>query len=304
MLRNKSAARAASVLSAAIVPLLGGCLSVPPPPPGGYVQVTATRAAPAPVTPSGEAEPTPDPVVEATPPAATEKVSLPEDPALTDDHFADLEFGDTTTGGAQLPPQAKVMNGGHGNLYFKATEQGRVFVFDTESRVVLLSARVREGQAVEVRSGRGSVTIDGEEQVLQTAMDRRHRHQVLFAEFRGFGWARDGRPGSRGASPLRDSLERAQVVARGRGWISHYATSRGVLYVRDLTSGKIVRALPIAGRARLTLSPDRDQLKASNGKVWAMELDRTHAHALLWDTKGEEMYAWLLRREAMAGAQD
>ena len=306
MSRARTAARAASVLSAAIVPLLGGCLSVPPPPPGGYVQVTATPA-PAPATPSGEAEPTPQPetVVDATPPA-TEDVSLPEDPALTEDHYADLDFADMEAGGAQFPASAKVMNGGNGNLYFKATERGRVFVYDTEARRVLLSARVREGQAVEVRTGRGTVTIDGEEQLLQFAMDRRHRHQVLFAEWRGFargegrGWGRDGY--RRGYNPLRESLERARVVARGRGRLSHFATTSGVLYVRDLTTGKIVRVTAVPGRVRMTLTPDRDVLKGSNGKVWPTDLDRTHAYALLWDDKGHDTFARLLRRDATAGA--
>jgi hypothetical protein len=204
------------------------------------------------------------------------------------------------------------MNGGHGNLYFKSTGRGRVFVYDVDARRVLLSARVQEGQAVEVRTGRGVVTVDGEEQLLQTAMNRRNKHQVLFAEFRGFGWAdgrggwgrdrdrdRDGR-GYRG-NPLRESLERAQVVARGRGNLSHYATTRGVMYVRDLTTGKIVRATAVPGRVRMTLTPVQDVLKASNGKVWPTEMDRTHAYALLWDDKGHDTFAWLLRRDATAG---
>src|SRR5688572_17782547 len=92
MPRINRAARAASVLSAAVLPLVAGCLSVPPPPPGGYVQVTAQRApapapAPAPATPSGEAEPTPAPDSVAgenvpTVPEDSNPVSLPEDPAL------------------------------------------------------------------------------------------------------------------------------------------------------------------------------------------------------------------------------
>src|SRR5688500_9010896 len=159
MSRARTAARAASVLSAAIVPLLRACISVPPPP-GGYIQVNQAPApapAPAPATTSGEPEPTPAPaVVDSTPPAVTEDVTLPEDPALADDDYSDLDFADMESGGAQFPPSAKVMNGGHGNLFFKSTAAGRVFVFDTEARRVLLSARVREGQSVEVRAGRGT----------------------------------------------------------------------------------------------------------------------------------------------------
>lgn len=310
MPRARSAARAASVLSAVLAPFLGGCLSGGPP--AGYVVVQQAPApAPAPVTPSGEAEPTPQPDAVAGDnvpfvPEDTNEVSPLDNPGLVDAHYADLEFGDLEGGGAQFPPHAKVMNGGHGNLYFKSTGRGRVFVFDTEARQVLLSARVREGQAVEVRTGRGVVTIDGEEQFLQTAMNRRNRHQVLFAEWRGFGWA-DGRGGwgrdrYRGWNPIRESLERAQVVAKGRGRLSHYATTRGVLYVRDLTTGKVVRVTAVPGRVRVTLTPDQDLLKASNGKVWPTELDRTHAHALLWDDKGHDTYAWLLRVNATAGA--
>jgi hypothetical protein len=296
-----------------LVPLVGGCISVPPPP-GGYIQVNQAPApapAPAPVTPSGEAEPTPDPVAQdnvPTVPDDANSVSLPEDPALVEDHYADLDFGDFEGGGAQFPPNAKVMNGGHGNLFFKSTERGRVFVFDADARRVLLSARVREGQAIEVRTARGIVTVDGEEQLLQSAMNRRNKHQVLFAEFRGFGWGdrrggwdRDGRSGYRG-NPLRESLERAKVVARGRGTLSHYATTGGVLYVRDLDTGKIVRATAVPGRVRVTLTPSQDLLKASNGKLWPMEMDRTHAHALLWDDKGQDTFAWMLRRNATAGA--
>jgi hypothetical protein len=301
MLGINRPAFAACVLSAVLVPLSGGCLSVPPPP-GGYIQVNQAPPAapvPAPVTPSGEAEPTPEPA-----PVAQGDVSLPEDPALVEDNYADLELGDAEAGRVLFPPNATVVNGGPGDLWFKATAKGKVFVYDTEARRVVASARLEEGQSVQVRPGRGVVTVDGEAQFLQCTMDRRHKHQVLFAEWdasrfsgndRG-DWGRDDddRRGYRGRQLLRESIDRAKVVARGSGDVSFWTKSKGVLYVRDLTTGKIVRMVSVPARVRVTVDPRQDVVKTSKGTIWPTQLVRTHAHALLWDERGadnlEEMF--------------
>ena len=278
-----------------------------PPPPGGYIQVNqappaAPAPVPAPVTPSGEAEPTPEPA-----PVAQNDSSLPEDPALVEDNYADLELGDSEAGRVLFPPNATVMNGGPGDLFFKATAKGKVFVYDTEARRVVATARLEEGQSVQVRPGRGAVTVDGEAQFLQCTMDRRHKHQVLFAEWgdarfsdRGDWRHDDDRPGNRGRNLLRESLERAKVVARGNGDLSYFARSRGVLYVRDLTTGRIVRMTSVPARVKVTVDPRADVVKTSKGVVLPTQLVRTHAHALLWDERGADNLDEMFRAHGTA----
>ena len=96
-----------------------------------------------------------------------------------DDDLGDDRIGRTDTGAGGIPSTSDRVEEGRGELSYRATEDGTVYLYDTDSRTHLDTQRVRKGQRYTIDPDRSIATLDGKT-VWDRTMNPRHTHRLYF----------------------------------------------------------------------------------------------------------------------------
>jgi outer membrane murein-binding lipoprotein Lpp len=78
-----------------------------------------------------------------------------------------------------VPAYANEVKAGAGALDYTATEEGRLFLVDTNDNVVLYSGQISKGQAFALDADARRATIDGK-YVFTREINPRHSHKLYF----------------------------------------------------------------------------------------------------------------------------
>ena len=96
-----------------------------------------------------------------------------------DDARGSDRIGRTDEGAGGIPSTAARVEEGRGELSYRATEDGTVYLYDTDSRTHLDTQRVRKGQRYTIDPDRSIATLDGKT-VWDRTMDPKHTHRLYF----------------------------------------------------------------------------------------------------------------------------
>ena len=88
-------------------------------------------------------------------------------------------IGRTDTGAGGVPSTAERVEEGRGELSYRATQDGTVYLYDTDSRTHLDTQRVRRGQRYTIDPDRSIATLDGKT-VWDRTMNPKHTHRLYF----------------------------------------------------------------------------------------------------------------------------
>jgi hypothetical protein len=96
-----------------------------------------------------------------------------------DDVRGSDRIGRTDEGAGGIPSTAVRVEEGRGELSYRATEAGTVYLYDTDSSTHLDTQRVRKGQRYTIDPNRSVATLDGKT-VWDRTMDAKHTHRLYF----------------------------------------------------------------------------------------------------------------------------
>ncbi|HEX8339725.1 MAG TPA: hypothetical protein VF624_02345 [Tepidisphaeraceae bacterium] len=226
-----------------------------------------------------------------------------------------LSSGDSDTGttsrrddlsDSRIPSNARKVAEGRGALSYRATANGRVYLYDATDRNVLFTDDLLEGDSLTISPGDDRVAINGRSgEKVRLVSENTHR---IYFDGRRTGTGVGGSTRDDRDRLDRDRLDRdrtgrdddlrdrdtrdvsravpddARVVAESRGGeLSYKADDDGRAYLYDATESKLVKTYAVRRGQRLTISP-ANGLVAIDGKTIAQnqEFNRRSNYRLLF----------------------
>jgi hypothetical protein len=163
--------------------------------------------------------------------------------------------GGWSGGGQNIPSRAAIVAEGKGTLRYRAEDDGRVYLFDADRRVVIDDRNLNRGREYIISPTDGKIWID-DNRLRTYEFNRGNEHRIYFLADRG-----SGSGGGGGRPPaLPSELRDADRVAYGRGDLSHIARHGGKVWVYDATDGQIVYRSDVRRDDRLSVSPERNRI--------------------------------------------
>jgi hypothetical protein len=193
---------------------------------------------------------------------------------------------------SSIPSNARKVAEGRGALSYRATSNGRVYLYDATDRQVLFTDDLLEGDSLVMDATEDSVSINGR-QARKVRLSSENTHRLYFDGRRTS--SRDDRDTRN--SDDRDRLDRdtrdvsrpvpddAAIVAEARAGreLSFKAPDNGRAYLYSVTDSKLVETYTVRRGQRLTVSP-ADGLVAIDGKTVGrgQDFDRRATYRLLF----------------------
>lgn len=78
-----------------------------------------------------------------------------------------------------LPPNSKMVTSGKGEVAYRATADGRAYVYDSDDQRVIVHTHLRDGQNIVVTPGQNKIAVDGR-QITGTDMSPKNEIRIYF----------------------------------------------------------------------------------------------------------------------------
>ena len=183
-----------------------------------------------------------------------------------------------------VPDRAKAVKEGKGELSFKATADGRVYLYDLVNDNLRHTANVREGDRYTASIDDDLVAINGE-RTTKVSLSSEHKHRLYFlpSTTNSDHYAKDSSKNGRSGSGVPDT---AKQIAEERGReISYKASNDGTAYLYDATGEKLVETFRLESGQRLTVSPVDNAVAIDGKSVRGISLDRRTTYRLFFDKR-------------------
>jgi hypothetical protein len=174
---------------------------------------------------------------------------------------------------ASLPRDAVSVQSGRGDISYRVTEDGRVFVYDSTDNRLRWDKNVDRGDVVLVRPDADRIGLN--DRLEKVELERENSHRIYFqSASRKSRRDRDSRDDryddrdDRGYRSANGVPDHARMMADGRGEaISFKAPEDGRVYVYDNSNSKLVQSYPIERGQRFTVDPDGDVVAIERREV-------------------------------------
>ena len=182
----------------------------------------------------------------------------------------DTSRDDDLSSSTRLPRDAREVANGRGELSHTARSDGRVYLYDLDSRTVIDTRTLRVGQRYFVNTERNRIWV-GEDRVTGRDINEKHDHRIYFLA----GDDRDD------LDTLSSDLPRsARSVAQGAGQIDYRVRDRGRIYIYDADDQRVIMSREVYPNQLVEVDPERDRVLIDGKKVYDRNLERKHAHRI------------------------
>ncbi|MBC7782208.1 MAG: hypothetical protein H7144_00095 [Burkholderiales bacterium] len=166
----------------------------------------------------------------------------------------------------RIPEDARLVKEGSGEIRYRATANGRIWLYDVQERSVRYQTDLLDGDTVRVVPQDDRVYINDTSVKVKSLPDDR-AHRIYFDGRRGNGndrvLGREDEPSRMTGVP-----SGAEVVVESRGTedLSYKARENGRVYLYDQTNSRLVATFNIKKGQRVTVVPANDNA-AIDGRI-------------------------------------
>lgn len=179
------------------------------------------------------------------------------------------------SGRGSIPRDARIVDEGTGRITYTAKDDGRLWLYDADDRMLIDARNVRRGQEYVALIDQNKAQLDGKK-VVDEDLKRKHVHRIYYLPD-------DPRYRDHDDDNYKTNYrlpERAEVVADATGELNYRVRDSGRVWVFDAEDDRMVHTQTVRKDERVVVTPDRDRITIGGRTAFSGNLVRDHVHRI------------------------